>query len=354
MSNEVKFDTTSGISVEEQKEILSQINSIAEKNRQSLSQAEIAINEPKKKGAIFPLAVNAAAFLVLVIGTLLLVHCNNKTNAQVKTGNAVYNTTERALIEEIRKETAEKLAAKEKEIASIASRLGEVDDELSSLYSSNQELTAEQRAAQERLLMLQSTYRDELSYLQDERTQILELSRASEARLRSQLDERNREYAAASMRAAGELDSAIRELERLTSENERMKALEALIISVRSESNNTGNNSADRSDLIEKNAELEKTIAELQKSIDALSSGGSGLTARIRELEDTITSLRSASSLLEQNAHDKDLRITTLETENTASASEVTRLRNANSAQEQEIARLRSRLDNILQAAQDN
>jgi len=351
MSNEVKFDTTSGISIEEQKEILSQINGIAEKNRQSLSRTEPVTVKTKKKSAVFPLAVNAAAVLVLLIGTLLLVHCNSKTDAQVRTGDAVFNTTEKALIEEIRKETAEKIAVKEKEIASISSQLKDIDDELLSLHSSNQELTAEQRATQERLLALQASYRSELAYLENEKTQIIETSRASEARLRAQLDERNREYAAASTRAAGELEAAVRELERLANENERMRALEALIMSVRSESGSSG---ADHSELMEKNTELEKTIAELQKTIDALSSGGSGLTARISELEGTVTSLRSAASLLEQNVHERDTRISTLETENTSSTSEITRLRNANATQEQEITRLRSRIDTILQAAQDN
>jgi len=154
-NEEVVFDAQSGISIEEQREILSKINGIAEKNRKQLSKTgsqiaqskgKIIINA-KKNGAVFPLAVNISAVAVLLCGAFLLVFFNGKNDAQIRTGNAVYNLTERALIEEIRKDTAEKIAAKEKEMAQIISRLSDVDDELFKLYSNNQNLTAEQITA---------------------------------------------------------------------------------------------------------------------------------------------------------------------------------------------------------------
>ena len=233
-TKDIVFDEKSGISVEEQKEILSRINGITDKNRISLSHNIVDVKpgknpvvNAKKSGSLFPLIVNLSALAILAVGGFLLVSFNGKKDAQVRTGNAVYDITERALIEEIRKDTSQKLASKEMEIASINSRLENVDAELARLYSSNKELTAEQRAAQERLLTMQNAYRGDLAALQDERSQILEDSRSREAKLRAQLEERAREFAAAEQRTTGELDSAIAELDRLTKEQERIAAIDA-------------------------------------------------------------------------------------------------------------------------------
>jgi chromosome segregation ATPase len=401
---DIVFDEKSGISVEEQKEILSKINGIAEKNRRLLSQAGSQIEEKKgkvlvnakKNGALFPLAVNVAAVAILLCGAFLLVSFNGKKDAQVRIGKAVYNLTERTLIEEIRKDTAEKIAEKEMEMATITSRLDEVDDELSKLYSSNQALTVEQIAAQERLLAMQNSFREELAVLQDERSQILESSRSREARLRAQLDERTREFAAAQQKVSGELDFAVSELDRLTTEQEKIAAIdaqvsgglasvkdyikdeqydqasrvvenlrhfcntnslassrvfqsrrdfynqsidfvEAMIIDVRK---NSGSSlGAEQFDLMAKNVQQQEKINDMQKTIDTLSKGGSGLNNRIGELQASIT--------------EKDEKISSLETEKTNSTAEITRLRNASTAQEQEMSRLRNQVAIAQKALQD-
>jgi len=361
MNNSELFDTKSGISIEEQQEILSKINGIAEKNRQSLSQSaqlEQAVIKPKKNGAVFPLAVNAAAIALLAAGAFLLIFFNSKVEAQVRTGNAVFNSTERALIDEIRKDTAEAIAAKENEIANIASRLNNVDEELLQLYSSNLELTAEQRAAQNRLLAMQQAFREELTMLEDERSQILETSRSREARLRAQLDERAREFAAAQQRTESELDAARRELERLTLERERLIAVEALFTggqALMSERVQTGQfDQAEALELMSRNAQLQDNVSELQKTIDALSSGGTGLTQRVNELEGTISALRRTNTSLEHNLSEKDSAISSLNTENQSFTVTINQLRDANSTQEQEISNLRNQITIIRQALMEN
>ncbi|WP_461257315.1 hypothetical protein, partial [Treponema sp. R80B11-R83G3] len=341
-NEEIVFDEKSGISVDEQREILSKINGIAEKNRKQLSQTSSQIVESKgkiiinaqKKDAVFPLAVNIAAVALLLCGAFLLVSFNGKKDAQVRTGNAVYNLTERALIEEIRKDTAEKIAAKEKEMDSIISRLSDVDDELSKLYSSNQNLTTDQITAQGRLLALQNYFRDQLAVLQDERSQILEDSRSREARLRAQLDERTREFTAAQQKVSSELESAVNELEKLRTEQEKIAAIDAqisgglaaakdniqkkqydqatrvvenlrrfcnnssfaslrvfqsrkdfynqaidLVEAMISDAlKNSGSSSgADQFEAKAENVQLQDKIKEMQKTIDALNSGDSGL-----------------------------------------------------------------------------
>jgi chromosome segregation ATPase len=406
---EIVFDEKSGISLEEQREILSKINGIAEKNRRLLSQTGSQEDEKKgkvfnakKNGAVFPLAVNVAAMVMLLGGAFLLVFFNGKKDAQVRTGNTVYNLTERTLIEEIRKDTSEQIAAKETEMASITSRLNEVDDELSKLYSSNQELTAEQIAAQERLLAMQNSFLGELAVLQDERSQILEASRSREARLRAQLDERTKEFAAAQQKTAGELDFAVSELDRLATEQEKIAAIDAqvsgglaavkdfiqkgqydqasgVVVNLRRFCNSnllassrvfqsrkdfynqaidfveimiydarksSGSSSdSDQFELMAKNVQLQNNIDEMQKTINALSSGGSGLTNRISELETNISNLQ-------QNSSEKDHTISLLETENTRFTTEITQLRNANTAQEQEMTRLRNQVAIAQQALQ--
>jgi len=419
MNNEIIFDEKSGISAEEQKEILSQINGIAEKNRQMLSE-----NLPEKitgkKGALFPLVVNISAAAILCIGAAFLISFNTRVDEGVRTGNVVFNLTERALIDEIRKDTAEQIAAKEMEIASITSRMEDIDNELLQLYSSNITLSAEQLEVRERLVQMQGVFREELSVLNTERSQILETSRAREARLRAQLEERTREYAAAAEKA-GELDSALGELQRLSGEQERFAAIDAhfagsiasigdmiqnerydqaanAITAVREFVNSSipGSSAASRSfssrreyynqtinmmeamihdarrnsgtvnntqqlEMLAKNAELQETVNNMQKTIDSFTAGSSGQTQRISELEasaatmrDQVSALRTANSALEQSSSDKDRTITNLQNENRTLSSSTAELRATITTQEQRITELNNNLTAIRQLLTEN
>jgi len=235
-NEEIVFDPNCGISEEEQREIFAQINSIAEKNRLSLSiAAEGAAGKGKKKrrfkakksGGLFPVLVNAAAIAALAGGFLALYTFQGKTDAQVREGARVYNTAERALIEEIRKETSSRLEAKENEISLIASKLEGVDAELRNLHSSNQELTVEQQAAEDQLRAMQDEYRALLSGLQNERSRILEEARMREASLQAQLESRTRELALVAEQSAVAIDIAQGELDRLSREQAQAASVEA-------------------------------------------------------------------------------------------------------------------------------
>jgi len=399
--DDVVFDEESGISVEEQKEILSKINGIAERNRKLLSQTtqvnngKIIINA-QKSGAGFPLAVNIAAAGVLLIGIFFMFFFYGKKDSQVRIGKAAYDIAERTLIQEIRKDTSEKIAEKEMEITNITTRLDEVDDELSKLYSSNEELTKEQIATQEKLLALQNSYREELAVLQEERSQILEASRSREARLRAQLDERAREYAAAQQKVSGELDYANSELDRLTTEQERIAAIDAQIsgglasakehikneqydqaasvvenlrhfcntntlassrtfqsrrdfynqsidfveaMIIDAQRNSGSSIGSEQFDLQAKNVQQQEKINDLQKTIDTLSKGGSEVNKKIGELQASI--------------NDKDDKISALEADKTKSAADITRLQNSINSKDQDITRLRNQLNTIQQALKD-
>jgi len=406
-NNEIIIDEKSGISAEEQKEILSQINGIAEQNRNKLSEnAPNSAFVSSKKGVAFPLIVNICAVVILCLGAVLLFSFNNKNDAQARTGKAVYNYTERALIDEIRKDTAELIAAKEAEIAGINSRMEEIDRELLNLHSDNVTLNAEQIAARERLLAAQTSFREELSVLNSERSQILEASRAREARLRAQLDERTREFAAAQQQVSGELESALNDLNKLSSEqdkiasidshffggiasinalmqknqydqaagantalrdfvnasfsqtgitftrsfqprreyyNQTINLMETMIADARK--NSGAGSSAEQLELIAKNSQLQETINEMQSTIDSFSRGSTGQTQRVTELETRITALRNEKTTLEQASEQKDKTISNLQNENAG----IGTLRATITSQEQRIADLNNQLTAIRQ-----
>ena len=228
------FDSSCGISEEEQREIFAQINSIAEKNRLAFSGAADDSGRKKKQrfkakksGGFFPILVNIIAVMALAGGLYALYVFHGKADAEVREGSMVYNSAERALIEEIRRETSSRLEAKENEISRIVSQLKGIDAELKELYSSSQELTAEQHVAENRLKATQEDFLATLAYLQDERSRILEEARAREATLQAQIESSARELAMVSEQSAVVIGLAQAELERLSKEQSQTAIIEA-------------------------------------------------------------------------------------------------------------------------------
>ena len=411
--NEIVFDKNSGISKEEQQEILKQINGIAEKNRRSLSAgADDGGGEKgkkknrrfkaKKSGGLFPVLVNVIAVLALAGGGFALYALQGKTDVQARKGTNFYNSAERLLIEEIRRETASRLENKESEIASISSRLEEVDAELRELHSDNVELTAEQRAAQARLQSLREEYSASLARLQDERSSLLEDARAKEAELQVQLQNRSRELAIVAERSSAAIEITRNELERQQSqaavieaqmaaffanlheqisENrlddaaatvqsmrtflhtipfqalpsiqarrelyaQSINAFETMIEETRKNqiALSSGVMPLDRSaeallaELQEKNARLEQDIA----------AAGSGANRRITELRADVTRLENANKTLENtnrtltaSSREKDSAIATLRQQNTERDSTIATLRQQNTERDNTINTLR-------------
>jgi chromosome segregation ATPase len=286
----ITIDPDAGISEEEQREILAEINRISAKNRLSLSASALKTGGPaftaKKKGGRFPILVNATAAVLLAGGFFLLSSFQGQEDVKIREGERIYNIAEQALIEEIRRETASQLAAKENEITLMTGKLAGVDSELQELQDSvetmisekeaelrqamsgafdaerrrlveqnlseaaiaeglrlfdaeriamiNMELADyrrrldEERAGSEAALKsLQDEYRTSLSALQNERSRLLEASRAREAALRAQLEASTRELAAVSEQSRAALSSARGELERLSSDQEKAAVMES-------------------------------------------------------------------------------------------------------------------------------
>ena len=384
---EIVFDSSSGISEEEQREILDDINGIAEKNRRSLSAAVPAGRiTAKKNGGLFPLAVNIIALIFLAGGFFLLSSIHGREDLRLREGTKVFNSAERALINEIRKETSLRIEEKEKEINQVISKMEEVDLLLSELHSSNIELTAEQRAAEGNLKSLQDEYRQSLGLLMDDRSRILENARTREAALYAQLEERYREFT----QISEQKDAAIGELERLGADQEKAAAIETQLgayiaaagqqiennefdealhildamrqflntpafqglrsvqarknfhtrsiaimetLIAQAQKNQAGAASTvlvpgaeaekKAEELMAENARLAETISGLNRTLAAVNSQGSGTAQRLAELEESSAALRSINAALDAVASEHEKLISELESQNTELTSTV-------------------------------
>jgi len=98
-SGTIVFDTSSGISLEEQKEILAGINSMTGGSRMV---GEAPVTKAKKKGFLFPLFVNIGAVIILAAGLYLLSVIHVQDEQEIRSNTASFGLTERMLIREIR------------------------------------------------------------------------------------------------------------------------------------------------------------------------------------------------------------------------------------------------------------
>jgi chromosome segregation ATPase len=373
------FVTDSGISEAEQREILAGIEQIALRNRESLSRDKPAAFKAKKRGGLFPLLVNILGLFLLAGAGFVLYFLHNRNEAALRQGNVVYNSTEWALIREIRRETARELEEKEGEIVLISSKLEGVDAELRELHSSNEELTVEQQAVEANLRSLQEEYRSNLDSLQDERSRILEAARSRETSLRAQLEAQTQEFTLANEQSREALSAARAELERLSGDQEKGAAIEAnmgglyaeaaaqvnagrleaalrILASMR-EFINTPSFQAVRSIQTRKNfylnsidtlegviavaeklnavvaasesGEFERTIAELeeknsvlQEQVTGLNQAVSGtqnsLSRQVTELQSRINTLQTQATSQQRSITEKDSSIEDLNTRNSA------------------------------------
>jgi chromosome segregation ATPase len=400
----IVFDTGSGISEAEQRGILEGIEKAVRQNHRSL-----AGDKPvrAKKRAVFPLLVNIAALLLLGAALVFFTRARGEESTGIRRDAVLYNSTERALIREIRRETSRELEAKEAQIGEFHSKLAGVNAELQELYSNNQELTAEQKVVETNLRHLQEEYTVNISSLEDERSQILESARAREASLKAQLDERAAELAAQAERSREALSSAQREIDRLSSDQEKGAAIEAQLSglyvkaaaainagSLREASAtltamrdfiNTSSFQGIRSiqprrafyfssistleglialseklnsavaaaggrgyeknlvELEERNAALEEQLAGLSEAMAASDAEGSGLGRQVSELQSRISALQTQSAQQGRTLEEQQRRNTELASRNTELDRQLARLQQTMEEQQRSNTELAAR-----------
>jgi len=378
---EIVIDAGSGISVEEQREIIVQINGIAEKNRLSLSAGTETGKglrkrfKAKKNGGLFPVLVNIFAVAALAGGFFLLYSFQTEAEIQAREGTRVFNTGERALIYEIRRETTALLAEKDREINAILASLTDLETQMHNLLVGSEILTMEQQAIQTQLRLQQEERLAALALARDERSRILDEARSQEARLQAQLDARTRELAAITDRHAAELEAARNELAQASREQAQAATVEAQIAAffANAHAQVAENRFQDaeqtvialrefintpafqglrliqaRRDLYiqaantleavleerrtihqamlagalppdldaetrlrEEIAQLERVLTERESTIDALGDGASGAAQRISQLENSVTTLQSTNATLTSQVNTLQGNLTT-------------------------------------------
>ena len=223
-TEDITFDTSSGISLEEQYDILKSINTMAGGRR---FEAEAVQVTAKKKDFLFPLYVNIGAIIILGLGVLAFSFFHRHDEQVIRESSSTLGFTERILIQEIRQETDRLINIKESQINEILSRLSAADNEYRELQISIETLTEAQKERAAQLLIQQDEYRLILSELHDDRARILEDSRRQEAFLRAQAEERIQELSARLDHGQASLTAAMEELRRLGTEQELVSRAES-------------------------------------------------------------------------------------------------------------------------------
>jgi len=296
MTNDFVFDSSSGIPVEEQKEILAKINGIAEKRRRHLSQSAVEETAVKAKNnsAFFPLLVNITALLVLCGGAWFIFYFNGKKDVQVRQGTGAYDSAEKALIDEIRKDSAmselEKMSYDQEKADAIEAQLAGGLETISDLIRD---------AKYDQAAKSIENYR----YINNKG--VFPSSRSAQAK---------KEFY-----------------------NKAFDSMETMITHLRV----TGG--ADSLEMFTKNEQLEAKVSEMQKTLDSF-SGSSGQQAR---------RLKEVETKLETTVAEKDKTIASLEAERNNLKQSVSDLNDVATGKDQRIAELQSQLDIIRQLLKD-
>ncbi len=224
------FDESSGISLEEQKEIYASLDTLDHLETAAPGQGK----KPSKRGGFLPLIVNSLGIALLITG-LLAVFLSHKQEATALTlGDfAPLGVTEQKLIEEIRREIAAALSQKEAEIADILARIAGIDSEMQDVrtkFDNNTILEDERDLALAALQRQKEEYQTRLSALQAERGQLLEDARVRESALRR--------VRSANTDLTGRLESVQAELKTLSDEQERNALIDGQVNGYFTEVNN--------------------------------------------------------------------------------------------------------------------
>ncbi|MDR2447223.1 MAG: hypothetical protein LBD58_08050 [Treponema sp.] len=221
----IVFDTVSGISLEEQEEILAGLNTL-ERPLERLEGDKAATSyekQAKKKGVLLPALTNGIAAALLALGLAALFLTHERDEMRFMQGAAMPGVTERKLIAEIRREFTGQLNAKDAEIAEILTEIAGVDAEMQNIllqFNNKRILESEKEKALADLQRQKDEYQSRLAALQRERGQLLEDARIREAALRSQLSA-NKELFGQVQSVQTELASAQDALRSFTNEQEK-------------------------------------------------------------------------------------------------------------------------------------
>jgi len=255
------------------------------------------LSMPGKNSALFPLLVNVAALLILCGGAWFILYFNGKKDIQVRQGTGAYDLTERALIDEFRKDSTmgelEKMSNDQDKAAAIEAQLAGGLTAISELIKDGKYDQAAKSI-------------ENFRYINNKG--VLSYSRSAQSK---------KEFY-----------------------NKAIDSMETMIAHLRV----TGG--TESLELFAKNSQLEGKIAEMQKTIDSFSAGSSGQARRIKEME---TKLDATVAEKDKTIADKDRAIGSLEADKNALSQTVSDLKTVTAEKDQRIAELQNQLDIIRQ-----
>ena len=133
-NGEFVFDESSGISKEDQKDILGEIETIATENRIKVS-PEVFRIKAIKRGVLFPIIINVAAVIVMAVGITTLLLLFRRGEEQLMESAAAISTAEGKLLEELKRESSEQLKEKDSEISAIQNQLASIEQDRQKLQA---------------------------------------------------------------------------------------------------------------------------------------------------------------------------------------------------------------------------
>ena len=287
---EIVFDTSSGISMEEQQEILAGINAMTSGHRftgrrlggQSLGEnslvSEPFISDAKKKGFLFPLFVNIGALFFLVSGFVLLSLFQINNVQEIRRSGAVLGSTERKLIQEIRQETNQAARDELSRLGAEQERSNRAEAQMSGFY-----VTVNSQISDGRMAGAAGTLRAMRDFLDAPSLQGI---RSLEARKQTHL-------------------AAISAMEKLVFMSNGQAQGESLM------------------DLQARNTALEHMVEALEREVAAFTSVGTEQVRIISEYVAAIRELETLNANQQQTLNWRDSEIQSLRTEMIRQASEL-------------------------------
>jgi hypothetical protein len=281
-------DSSTIISADDRRNIQGEIDEVSRRNRIA-ARAEDFIVKPRRKGFVFPLAVNLMAIAVTIGAVLALSQLFGRRDLAISESAASMDTAEGKLLSEYRRDSESKLLEKDKAIADFRSRILSLDKERSDLAAnidekvkareadlrsglqsaldaekkrladqglsatalqarlrsyeaertaafdkqladSRKQAAVEKSAAEDRFSQLKDEYQKSIAGLGDERKRIEDEAKKSEESLRLSMDAKNKQLESQSSAARAGLDQARTELASLEAEQSKAKAEEDRVI----------------------------------------------------------------------------------------------------------------------------
>ena len=131
---ELSFDAESGISKEDQKDILQAIENVVTENRIATTPEDFVV-KAAKRGVLFPTVVIVAAFVALAVGGAAFYFLFQRGETQIKRGALGTITAEGQLIQAVRQEASSRIEEKNHEISTIQGRLADIDKQRQDLQA---------------------------------------------------------------------------------------------------------------------------------------------------------------------------------------------------------------------------